>query len=157
MARFDTSGLDELVKEMTKMGQQSGPLAECMVNSAVVVIRDCWKETAEKHRFHDTGDMIKSIGFPEPVRHIGSALARDVYPQGKDRNGTRNAEKAFLLHYGTTSHGATRIEASHWVDEADEKSGPLVQERLEEIWNQFLESGGVVPPVQDTGGLVHNK
>lgn len=138
MARLDTSGLDDLIAEMERMGQSSGDVAEAMVNAAAVVIRDVWKETAEKYDLHDTGDMIRSIGFPTPPQKIGAAIFRDVYPQGKDSKGVRNAEKAFLLHYGTS-----RIKAKYWVDEAEAISGPRVQKRLEEIWGEFLETGKI--------------
>lgn len=145
MARFDTSGLDKLISEMQRMGQDSGAVAEAMVNAAVIEIRDAWKESAEAHDLRDTGAMIKSIGFPAPVQNMGGALYRDVYPQGKDAKGTRNAEKAFVLNYGTS-----RVPATYWVDEADERSGPKVQQRLEEMWGEFLETGKV-PTVIDSG------
>ena len=35
MARLDTSGLDDLIAEMERMGQSSGDVAEAMVNAAV--------------------------------------------------------------------------------------------------------------------------
>lgn len=147
MARLDTSGLDDLIAEMERMGQSSGDVAEAMVNAAAVVIRDAWKETAEKYGLHDTGDMIRSIGFPTPPQKIGAAIFRDVYPQGKDSKGVRNAEKAFLLHYGTS-----RIKAKYWVDEAEAISGPRVQERLEEIWGEFLETGKIPTTIDSVVG-----
>lgn len=116
-----------------------------MVNQAVVIIRDAWRESAEKHGLRDTGALIESIGFPEPVTKVGSVLSRDVYPQGKDAKGTRNAEKAFILHYGTK-----KIPATYWVDDADDASGPRVQERLEQMWDEYLKTGRV-PVVIDTG------
>ena len=147
MARLDTSGLDDLIAEMERMGQSSGDVAEAMVNAAVVEIRDAWKEPAEKYDLHDTGDMIRSIGFPTPPQKIGAAIFRDVYPQGKDSKGVRNAEKAFLLHYGTS-----RIKAKYWVDEAEAISGPRVQERLEEIWGEFLETGKIPTTIDSVVG-----
>jgi len=81
--------------------------------------------------------MIDSIGFgPAPVR-AGAILYNDVYPQGRDAKGVRNAEKAFILHYGSS-----RISPSYWVDEADAASEAPVQERIEAIWDRFLNSGG---------------
>ena len=147
MARFDTSGLDSLVSEMQRMGQDSGEIAAAMVNAAVIEIRDAWKESAKAHGLRDTGSMIEGIGFPSPVQNMGGAFYRDVYPQGKDAKGTRNAEKAFILNYGSS-----RIPPTYWVDEADEKSGPKVQEKLEQMWGEFLETGKV-PAIQDAGGL----
>lgn len=147
MARFNTVGLDDLISEMQRMGQDSGETAEAMVDAAVIEIRNAWRETAEKHGFHDTGAMISSIGFPNPAAKIGDMVYRDVYPQGKDAKGTRNAEKAFILHYGKSG-----LKASYWTDEADELAGPRVQKRLEEMWAEFLETGKVPTVVDADGG-----
>lgn len=138
MARFDTSGLDELIADMMRHGQHTGPVAEEMVNAAVEEIAAAWKASAEAHGLRDTGAMIAAIGYPEPIQRIGGALARDVYPQGRDAKGVRNAEKAFILHYGTS-----RIKATHWIDDADEASEEPVQERLEAIWARYLEESGL--------------
>lgn len=146
MARFETPGMDAMIREMEKMGEESGAVAEAMVNAAVVEIRDAWKESAENHGLKDTGAMIESIGFPAPVQKAGNILYRDVYPQGKDGKGVSNAEKAFVLNYGRHN-----MEPTYWVDEADQASGPRVQRRLEEIWGEFLDTGKV-PAVPDAGG-----
>lgn len=137
MARFDTSGLDDLIKQMQRLGQDEGPIAEEMVNASVEAIREEWRKSAEKHGHRDTGALIESIGFgPGPIRS-GNIVFRDVYPQGKDAKGTRNAEKAFILNYGTS-----RIPASYWIDEADENSAQPVQEACQRIWDRFLASSG---------------
>lgn len=152
MARIDTSGLDDLIRDMQRMGEASGEVAEAMVNAAVGEIRDCWREKAEAYGLRDTGAMIDSIGFPDPVRSSGiGVLYRDVYPMGKDAKGTRNAEKAFILNYGTS-----RIKPTHWVDEAEEEAGPRVQEKLEGIWGEFLKTGKVpagTEPAGSAGGI----
>ena len=156
MARMETDGLDKLINEMQRMGQDSGKVAEVMVDAAVAEIRDAWKESAEKAWPHksgtkkalrDTGDMIDSIGSPDPAIHTGTGIYRDVYPQGKDSKGTRNAEKAFVLNYGTS-----RVEPTYWVDEAEAAAEPKIQERLEKIWGEFLETGKV-PDIAEPGGM----
>lgn len=136
MARFDTSGIDEIIQAMTRMGQNVGPVAEQMVLAAADEIKTAWKDTARDRGLHDTGAMIDSIGYggTTPER-LGDIYYKDVYPQGKDGKGVRNAEKAFILHYGKSTYPAT-----YWVDEADERSAAPVQARLEEIWDRFLES-----------------
>ena len=136
MARFDTGGLDDLINEMQRMGQDTGEVAEEMVNAAVEEIREAWRKSAQEHGHHDTGAMIESIGIgPGPVR-AGGILYRDVYPQGTDSKGVRNAEKAFILNYGKHN-----MPASHWVDDADEKSGAPVQAACQAIWDRFLRGG----------------
>ena len=138
MAGFDTSGLDGLISEMQRLGEDTGPVAVAMVNAAVEEIRDAWKASAEKHGLRDTGDMINSIGFPQPVQKLANSVFRDVYPLGKDRKGVRNAEKAFVLHYGSS-----RIKPTYWVDDAEDSCAEAVQERLEGIWGTYLETGEV--------------
>ncbi|NLW24754.1 MAG: hypothetical protein GXY91_05875, partial [Clostridia bacterium] len=69
---------------------------------------------------------------------IGDLKEVDIYPQGKDRKGVRNAEKAFVLHYGTS-----KLPASHWVDDADEMAGPMVEERLTKMFDEWLEKHGM--------------
>lgn len=145
MARLNTSGLDKLIDEMGRMGQLTGPVAEAMITEAANVTRDAWREAAEEHGLRDTGDMINSIGYPVSIIHLGAALARDIYPQGKDSKGVRNAEKAFILHYG--KHG---FPATYWVDDAEAKAGPRIQERLEDMWAEFNETGKV-PQVSNNG------
>ena len=46
MARLDTTGLDEVIQDMERMGQMSGAIAEQMVDAAAQVIRDSWKRKA---------------------------------------------------------------------------------------------------------------
>ena len=143
---LSTTGLDQLIADMNRLGEGSGEMAEAMVNAAVREIKAAWVKSAEAHGLRDTGAMIASIGFPEPVQSMGGILYRDVYPQGKDRKGTRNAEKAFILNYGTS-----RIRPTYWVDEADAAAGPALQRRLEDMWGEYLDTGKV-PPVSDDGG-----
>jgi hypothetical protein len=136
MARFESSGLDDLISEMQRMGQQTGPVAEEMVQAAVDIIKEKWKESALEHGHIDTGEMFDSIGYGLPV-HAANIIYQDVYPQGKDSKGVGNAEKAFILHYGSS-----RIPASYWVDDAMIKADPEVEKACIAIWDRFLNGGG---------------
>lgn len=137
MARFDTSGLDDIINQMRRLKEDEGPVAEEMVNAAVEVIKEEWRKSARKHGHIDTGAMIESIGIgPGPVR-AGNIIYRDVYPRGTDGKGVRNATKAFVLNYGRSN-----MPGSYWVDEADENSAEPVQEVCKEIWDRFLSEHG---------------
>ena len=135
MASFACEGLDELVNEMRKMGQMQGPVVAEMLDAAAEIVRESWQESARAHGHVDTGAMINSIDFP--VKGDARALYRDIYPQGTDAKGVRNAEKAFILHYGKSSKAGT-----YWVDEAETKAGPSAIAACQEIWDRFLQSGG---------------
>ena len=132
MARFDVSGLDETIEEMKRLGQMTGQTADAMLMAGAEEVRKAWRQSAEEHRHRDTGDMIASIGFARKPKEIGSIRTIDIYPQGKDKRNIRNAEKAFILHYGTT-----KIRGSRWIDDADKISEQTVAPAMIRVWEQF--------------------
>lgn len=138
MARFDMSGLDETIREMRRMGESSGALAKAMLQTGAERVKTAWRSSAEAHELRDTGDMIESIGFARDPVDIGGALSIDIYPQGKDRKGVRNAEKAFMLHYGT-SH----VKATRWVDDADAICEDTVVPAMQAVFDEFVATGRV--------------
>lgn len=138
MARFETSGLDETIKDMQRMRQLTGTAAEAMLISGAAVVREHWQASAKRHGHMDSGDMIASIRAARKVKDIGGMKAIDVYPQGKDYKGTRNAEKAFILNYGTT-----KIKASRWVKEAEKSAEAPATQAMIRIWDTFIETGRV--------------
>ena len=135
MARFDVSGLDETIEDMKRLGQMTGQTADAMLMAGAEEVRKAWRQSAEEHRHRDTGDMIASIGFARKPKEIGSIRTIDIYPQGKDKRNVRNAEKAFILHYGTT-----KIRGSRWVDDADKISEQTVVPAMIRVWEQFLQN-----------------
>ena len=134
MARFDVSGLDETIEDMKRMGQMSGEVADSMLRAGAEEVRIAWRQSAEEHRHRDTGDLIAAIGYARKPKEVGSIRSIDIYPQGKDRKGIRNAEKAFILHYGTR-----RIKGSRWVDDADRKSEETVVPAMIRVWEKFID------------------
>lgn len=135
MARFDVSGLDETIEEMKRLGQMTGRTVDAMLMAGAEEVRKAWRQSAEEHRHRDTGDMIASIGFARKPKEIGSIRTIDIYPQGKDKRNIRNAEKAFILHYGTT-----KIRGSRWVDDADKISEQTVVPAMIRVWEKFLQN-----------------
>lgn len=138
MARLEITGLDELAREMAKRGEHVGAVADAMLLAAAEIARQSWQESAEKHGHKDTGQMIASIGYPRKIKEIGGAKGVDIYPQGKDYKGVRNAEKAFILHYGTK-----RIPGSHWVDDANAIAGPKIATTMRSIWDEYIQTGNI--------------
>ena len=144
MATMDTTGLDELIRDMRRMGEYSGEQANKMVLAAGEVIKDSWIQEAQKRRLRKSGQMIGSIGYAKDVKDIGGVKYTDVYPQGKDsKTGVRNAQKAFILHFGSSRWKDSRGRGFGWVDEASAKAEQPVERKLTEMWGQFLENGKV--------------
>lgn len=137
MARFSTDGIDQIAAEMAWMGEAAGEVADEMLLAGAEEVKRAWKETAERHGYRETGDMIESIRADKAPKSDANDVRRiSVYPRGEDRKGVRNAEKAYVLHYGTS-----KIHGSHWVDEADQDAGPMVQDVFEKIWDRHLKGG----------------
>lgn len=137
MARFSTDGIDQIAAEMAWMGEAAGEVANEMLLAGAEEVKRAWKETAERHGYRETGDMIESIRADKAPKSDANDVRRiNVYPRGEDRKGVRNAEKAYVLHYGTS-----KIHGSHWVDEADQDADPMVQDVFEKIWDRHLKGG----------------
>ena len=62
------------------------------------------EDETRKRQHIRTGDMVGSIG-PNEYRETLGGGSQDVYPQGDDRFGVRNATKAYVINYG---RGGTR-------------------------------------------------
>ena len=133
MAQFTVGNLQKLIDEMRRMSLGVSPVAMEMCEAAAEEIRLGWQKSAYEHGFHDTGAMINSINYPEGPKDIGGMLYIDVYPQGKDQRGVRNADKAFILHYGSS-----RIPASYWTDYGNEYASQTIPGRLYGIWDKFM-------------------
>lgn len=137
MAQFSTDGIDQIAAEMAWMGEAAGEVADEMLLAGAEEVKRAWKETAERHGYRETGDMIESIRADKVPKSDANDVRRiSVYPRGEDRKGVRNAEKAFLLHYGTS-----RIRGSHWIEEAEQKALPTVQQVFEDILDRHLKGG----------------
>ena len=133
MARFDMSGLDDIIRDMERLGQASGQVADEMLIKGAECVREAWRRSAEEHGHRDTGAMIESINYARPTSGAGSAKSIDIYPQGVDGKGVRNAEKAFILHYGTS-----RIPGSCWVDDADRYSEETAPQAMAAVWDEYI-------------------
>jgi len=138
VARFDMSGIDATVDEMRRLGEDVGPVADAMLLAGAAEVREAWRRAAEEAEHRLTGDMIASIGFPREPQDIGGMKAIDIYPQGRDEHGVRNAEKAFILHYGTS-----KLDGSRWIDLADMYCESTVVPAMTAVWAAYLETGRV--------------
>lgn len=136
MALFNGEGFDELLADLKQHGDLVSTAAPDMLQAGAAVVADSWRDAIRAHDLIDTGDMIDSVGLSDVV-NTSSEKKIAVYPQGRDRKGIRNAEKAFINHYG-----ASRRKATHFVDDAETKAeGPAV-DAMAAVWFDKLESEG---------------
>lgn len=141
MAKFNVVGLEDLLEDLNKEPIRVEQLAPEMLAAGAKVIGDAQKEEARamiasgKIRFlgndsRSTGDFVESIK-PTRVRRQGKKAFVDVYPQGTDQKGIRNAEKGFIAEYGTK-----KMPAYPWMSVANEKAHDEAVAKMQEIWNK---------------------
>ena len=136
MALFNGEGFDELVADLKQHGDLISTAAPDMLQAGAAVVADAWRDAIRAHGLIDTGDMIDSVA-PANLVNTSSEKKITVYPQGRDRKGIRNAEKAFINHYG-----ASRRKATHFVDDAETKAEQPAVEAMAAVWLDKLESEG---------------
>lgn len=134
MARFNVTGLEEVIKDMAQMGEKAGRVADDMLIAAAEVVKETWKSSIKSHGHYGkyTGDMYESVGPTRPVNR-GDTRTLYVYPQGSDRTGTRNVEKAFIANFGREHQDATGF-----ANEAEENAEAPAQEAMINIWDAFI-------------------
>lgn len=132
MARFNVTGMEAVIKDMVRMDQQTGRVADEMLLAAAGVMTEAWKTAIQSHGLIDTGDMFRSVGPTRPVTKEG-VRSLTVYPKGKDSTGTRNAEKAFVANFGRTRQAAT-----HFADEAEREGEEPAQTAMLAVWDVFI-------------------
>lgn len=141
MADFSVSGIDELAAELKKLGQlDNDALVGDMLEAGAEVVVDEWKKgikSAVKTK-RSTGELEASVTTVKGIQKINDASAKTIYPAGKDSKGVRNAEKAFILHYGKSGQPATLF-----VDDVENKAEDKAADAMEKIFNDFLEKEGL--------------
>ena len=133
---FNGEGFDELLADLKQHGDLISTAAPDMLQAGAAVVADAWRDAIRAHDLIDTGDMIDSVG-PSDLVNTSSEKKIAVYPQGRDRKGIRNAEKAFINHYG-----ASRRKATHFVDDAETKAEWHAVDAMAAVWFDKLESEG---------------
>lgn len=134
MARFDVTGMEAVIRDMARMDQQTGRVADEMLLAAAGVMTEAWKFSIASHGHVDTGAMFDSVRPTKPAMR-GGVKSLTVYPQGKDKNGVRNVEKAFIANFGRIHQAAT-----HVVDDAENTGEEPAQEAMLAIWDRFIEN-----------------
>ena len=138
MASFKTSGdlIDDIAKELEQLGENvSGQLGQEMLDEGAEIIEFNWIKSIKNHNHIDTGDMVNSVGVAKGTK---AKKFRDIYPQGKDSKGVRNAEKAFIAHYGKSGQLGDRF-----VDEAEANFDAECAVAMQRKLDEYIEKKGM--------------
>jgi HK97 gp10 family phage protein len=132
MADFNVVGLDDVISDMEKHSTAAEKAIPEMLKAGAEILAKAQKAEAQAMKIRDTGDFIASIKPTGIKKDKDGNSYVDVYPQGKDRKGTRNADKGFIAEYGTS-----KIPARPWMRTANEKSAEEVTTAEKEIWDKY--------------------
>lgn len=135
MAKLDTSGLNELINNLSNFAEDFTDMKEDMLSAAGEILVDEWKDGIKRFDHVDTGDMLESV----KAKRLKNEDGVEVFPQGKDKKGVRNAQKAFVLHYGWSNYKGDRF-----VDDIEDKAEEKATEAAEEIYSNELEKKGLI-------------
>ena len=128
MAKFNVVGFDSIEKEFAKRPKVLSDAAPKMLKAGAKVLVQAQKQEAETLKIRDTGQFIESIKAT-PIKNKDGVYSVDVYPQGVDDKGVRNATKGFVAEYGTS-----RRPARPWMSKANENSADDVHKAMRDVW-----------------------
>jgi HK97 gp10 family phage protein len=83
-----------------QMAQIPDEVFDEMLNAGADIVAEKQKSVGERMGVHKTGVTLDSIKKSRKTGKTASRRYIDVYPQGKNADGNRNAEVAFINEYG---------------------------------------------------------
>lgn len=148
-------GLEEVIRDMARMGENTGAAADAMILAGADIVRTEWIKSARKHGHIDTGAMVSNVGLAGKVKTVAGMRTVDVTSLGQVTRGkktpraTRNAEKAAYLNRGTR-----KIKGSRFVEEAERAADAPAAAAMADIWDQYIKTGSVpaVAGIRGKGG-----
>jgi len=96
MATMKVDGFEIQERRLAKMGPTM--IRKIVEAGADAAERIMANETKARNHVRNS-DMLDAIGNNGIREYLGGA-STEVYPQGEDRFGTRNATKAYVINYG---------------------------------------------------------
>ena len=96
MATVKVDGFELVDRQLDRLGRT---MIRQIIEAGAHAAEKRMAENTEKRKHVRTGDMLRSIGMNEYREYLGGGSV-DVYPQGEDSRGARNATKAYVINYG---------------------------------------------------------
>lgn len=131
MARFTVNGVELVERQLNGLGR---PMIRKIVEAGAGAAEKRMAENVRLRQHMRNNDMLESIGN-NGIREFLNAASTDVYPQGDDRKGVRNAMKAYVINYGKGKNPTKRKKANKTGDKFitgdEEKAEALVYEAMQ--------------------------
>lgn len=133
MAKFNMVGFDKLEREIAKRASVLPDAAPEMLKAGTDILVEYQRGSVIENRLIDTWDMFYSIKAG-PVKEGRDGWYQEVWPQGRDQKGTRNAVKGFVQEYGRSN-----MQATNWMSDANDAARDEVVEAMRKVWLEYVE------------------
>lgn len=134
MAVMKSAGILGLAEEFERFRLDIPDVGQKMLDAGAKACVKEWKDGITASGHVDTGAMKESVRSSKNQ----NKKTREIYPRGKDKNGVRNAEKAFVLHYGTSHKPGDRF-----VDKIEENSEEQAFKEMQGVFDDYLKQKGL--------------
>lgn len=136
MAKITLDGIDDVIRTVTKLGAAADGMVDKMLNAGGLAAKEKLQDVLEgSHRHILTGSMHDNTGYTDP-KSYGSARQVTVYPRGKDKKGTSNALKGFVLNYGSPARG---IVGDAWFDYGVNAAEPQIESEMRRVFEENID------------------
>lgn len=152
MAKFTINGMDEISASFEQLANITDEDKSSVLMAGAEVLQERQTQKIIDMFRQRTGDLAKSISVQ--LKGSGEDFHAYIFPKGKHRGSSlgrrmkkgrssgkysgTNAEIAYILNYGSP-----RINATHWLDIANEEAEPEVIAAEQDAWNSMLEQKGL--------------
>lgn len=145
MAQFNVVGIDGIISEMNRRTEKAVKKIPKMLEAGAAVLVEAQKAEVDAmvamglyhkkdastrvYSPRSLGDLKKSIKATKVKTDKSGFEYVDVYPQGKDSKGIRNADKGFTIEFGRSN-----TNAYHWMENANAKAAEEVSAAMHRVW-----------------------
>jgi HK97 gp10 family phage protein len=132
MAKFNVVGLDDIQNAMLRREAATVEAVPEMLKAGGAVMQKAQKDeiTATFKGKRGTGDLARSIIISK-IKEKDGGKSVEIYPDGTDRHGVRNATKGFVLQYGRKN-----MPARPWFTAANTKAADDVTAEMRRVWEE---------------------
>ena len=135
MATFNCDGIDGLILSMEEVAEIPVEVQDEILKAQAGVVVKAQKETGRAYGVNRTGVTLNSIKQTKPKTGKDGNRVISVYAHGKNENGTRNAEVAFVNEYGKRGQ-----RARPFTRDANEKSAEATTAAGFDVYDKWLKS-----------------
>lgn len=135
MARFIFDELNDLISDFVSIATLPDDVIDGMLNAEADIVVEAQKEKGEAYGVHRTGVTLDSIQKGKRIigKENGSSLV--VYPTGRNKNGNRNAEVAFINEFGKRGQ-----KARPFIKDANEAAADQAVAAAMAVYDAYLKS-----------------